>query len=250
MTFFRLGAPPLAAPLLVCLATLLLGAPVALGRPHASPPSSPSPAGQTDPGQADPGQPPGQNGPSVPDLPGAPPRAPTPPSTPTPPPKHPSRPITGAIPADPVLSGPTVPGSVAELLPSGRAAAPADSPRAIRVMIWTANRLIGLGYRWGGGHGSFSDRGYDCSGTVSYALHAAALIAAPDDSRGLEHWGGQGAGHWVTVYARNGHAFMVIAGLRLDTSPEGDPSGLDGPRWRPSLRDTRGYRARHPLAGV
>jgi hypothetical protein len=163
---------------------------------------------------------------------------------------HPFRPIESAVPADPVLAGPTVAGSVAELLPSGLAAAPADAPQAVRVMIWTANRLIGLRYLWGGGHGSFSDRGYDCSGTVSYALHAAALIAVPEDSRELEHWGGHGAGRWVTVYARNGHAFMVIAGLRLDTSPEGDPTGLSGPRWRPSLRDTRGYQARRPLASM
>jgi cell wall-associated NlpC family hydrolase len=230
------------ASLLACLASLLLMAPTALGQPGGS--DHQTPPGQTDPSQTDPSQAPPPTVPGQPTL----PATPAPPVVPTPPPPKPYRPIKRAISADPVTSGPTVPGSVAQLLASGRAAAPAAAPQAVKVMIWTANRLIGLRYRRGGGHGAFSDRGYDCSGSVSYALHAASLLAVPEDSRELMHWGGQGAGRWVTVYARNGHAFMVVAGLRLDTSPEGDPSGLDGPRWRPTLRATRGYQARRPPA--
>jgi hypothetical protein len=232
MASLRPGALPRFIALLACLVSLLLMAPAAMGQPDQPDPSQ-APPGQTDPSQA-----PDPTAPGQPAL------------APTPAPPKPYRPIKGAISADPVTSGPTVPGSVAQLLASGRAAAPAAAPRAVRIMIWTANRLIGLRYKWGGGHGTFSDRGYDCSGSVSYALHAAGLLAVPEDSRELMHWGGQGTGGWVTVYARNGHAFMVVAGLRLDTSPEGDPSGLDGPRWRPNLRDTHGYRARHPLAAL
>jgi hypothetical protein len=158
----------------------------------------------------------------------------------------PTRARKHAILATPIRSGHTVPGSVAELLPSGRAAAPSDAPYAVKLIIWTANRLIGLPYRYGGGHVSFADNSYDCSGAVSYALHAADAIAYPEDSTLLEKWGRRGAGKWVTVYANHGHAWMIVAGLRLDTSPVDDPAGLDGPRWRPAARLAAGYRVRHP----
>ena len=111
--------------------------------------------------------------------------------------------------------------------------------------MWAANRIIGLPYRYGGGHKRFEDSGYDCSGTVSYALKAADLIDTPLDSGDYMRWGDAGKGDWITVYTNPGHAYAVIAGLRLDTSAAGDPSGAKGPRWRPALRSSRGFRARH-----
>jgi hypothetical protein len=138
-----------------------------------------------------------------------------------------------------------VPGVEAEILGSGLAVPPADSPERVKVLIWTSNRLIGLPYRYGGGHHSFSANAYDCSGSVSYALHAAGQIAYPDDSLGFETWGVHGAGPWITVYTRDGHAWLTVAGIRLDTSPVNDPGGLSGPRWRPGLEPLRGFRLRH-----
>ena len=144
------------------------------------------------------------------------------------------------------------PGEQAKLLPNGLAAAPADAPQPVQDMISAANEIIGKPYVWGGGHDRFwgtHGRGYDCSGTVSYALHGAdTILDAPLDSGSFMKWGDAGEGDWVTIYTNPGHAFVVIAGLRLDTSAAGDPSGAKGPRWRPELRDTRGFKARHPDA--
>jgi hypothetical protein len=140
----------------------------------------------------------------------------------------------------------TVPGSVAQILPDGYAAAPADAPAAIQAAIFAGNQLIGLHYLYGGGHASFIAGGYDCSGTVSYALHGAALLAAPLDSTAFESWGLPGEGAWITVYTNPQHAFLEIAGIRLDTSSAGDPNGLPGPRWRPLLASTTGFEARYP----
>ena len=142
---------------------------------------------------------------------------------------------------------PMVPGLVAQMLPSGLAAAPELAPPAVQQAIWKANLIVGKPYRYGGGHGRFEDDGYDCSGTVSYALNGGGLLAKPLDSSSFMRWGAAGKGSWVTVYTNPGHAFTVIAGLRLDTSAAGDPSGAKGPRWRPVLRKTSGFRARHPL---
>ena len=147
---------------------------------------------------------------------------------------------------DPALN-PVVPGPVAKLQPDGLAAAPLDAPPEVQQAVWAANQIIGLPYVYGGGHGNFRSRGYDCSGTVSYALHGASLLRTPLDSGSFMRWGLAGKGSWFTVYTNPGHAFAVIAGLRLDTSPAGDRGGLRGPRWRPVLRSTRGFRARHPL---
>jgi hypothetical protein len=142
---------------------------------------------------------------------------------------------------------PTVPGTVAKIV-DGLAAAPEAAPDAVKQAIWAANGIIGRPYRYGGGHArGFVDRGYDCSGTVSVALHGADLLDSPRDSGSFMRWGAAGAGQWITVYANPGHAYVVIAGLRLDTSAAGDPSGLHGPRWRPSLRSSRGFKARHPV---
>ena len=137
-------------------------------------------------------------------------------------------------------------GTVARILPDGYAAAPASAPAAVQQAIWAGNQLIGLPYLYGGGHGRFIARGYDCSGSVSYALHGGGLLSAPADSVQFMDWGAAGAGTWMTIYANGGHAFLEIAGIRLDTSSAGDPHGLQGPRWRPMLADTSGYVARHP----
>jgi hypothetical protein len=139
-----------------------------------------------------------------------------------------------------------VPGAVATLLPDGRAAPPLNAPPAVQQAVLAANNLIGKPYRYGGGHRKFIDKGYDCSGTVSFALNGGGLLEDPLDSTGFFSWGDKGAGQWITVYTKSSHAFMVIAGLRLDTSAAGDPSGAKGPRWRPVLRSTKGFKARHP----
>jgi hypothetical protein len=140
-----------------------------------------------------------------------------------------------------------VPGAVAKLLPNGLAAAPADAPPPVQEAVWAANKIIGLPYVYGGGHQAFQASGYDCSGTVSYALHGGNLIDGPLDSSEFMSWGQRGKGQWITVYTNPGHAYAVIAGLRLDTSSAGDASGGRGPRWRPVLRSSHGYRARHPV---
>jgi hypothetical protein len=140
-----------------------------------------------------------------------------------------------------------VPGGTAQLI-NGLAYPPADAPPQVQQAIWAANQIQGKPYVYGGGHNrAFKSSGYDCSGTVSFALHGAGLLDAPLDSSSFMRWGERGPGAWITVYTNPGHAFAVIAGLRLDTSAAGDPSGARGPHWRPALRSTRGYRARHPL---
>ena len=130
----------------------------------------------------------------------------------------------------------------------GRAIAPTSAPTRVKRVIEAANRLVEKPYRYGGGHRLpwKLDKGYDCSGTVSWALHGGGLLKRPLDSSSFLRWGQAGPGQWITVYTRSSHAFVVIAGLRLDTSAAGDPSGLKGPRWRPTLRSTRGFKARHP----
>jgi hypothetical protein len=149
----------------------------------------------------------------------------------------------GPTPLGPALTQ-TVPGTTATILPDGYAAAPATAPLAVQQTIWAGNQLIGLPYIYGGGHASFIAAGYDCSGTVSYALHGGGLLAATLDSTGFGTWGNAGTGTWLTVYTDPGHAFLEIAGIRLDTSTAGDPGGLSGPRWRPLLADTAGFQPR------
>jgi cell wall-associated NlpC family hydrolase len=139
-----------------------------------------------------------------------------------------------------------VPGSVARYV-GGYAAAPMNAPAAVQQVIWTANEIIGLPYIFGGGHASFSSPGYDCSGTVSFALHGGDLLSTPMDSSELETWGSHGAGRWIAVFGNAGHAYMDVAGLRLDTSAADDPSNQQGPRWRPLRSENAGYTVRHPL---
>ena len=145
--------------------------------------------------------------------------------------------------ADHAAAAGFAPGDTAVLGPDGRTAlAPAAAPAQVHKAIEAANRIVDKPYRYGGGHGSFEDSAYDCSGTVSYALHGAGLLGAPRDSSGLTRFGRAGAGKWITVYGNSGHAYVVIAGLRLDTSG----SGGKGPRWRPEPRSSSGYVVRHP----
>jgi peptidoglycan hydrolase-like protein with peptidoglycan-binding domain len=134
------------------------------------------------------------------------------------------------------------PGSKAKVLKNGLAAAPADAPAAVKAIIAAGNRIASKPYRYGGGHGRWNDTGYDCSGSVSYALHGAKLLNTQLDSGSLMSWGKKGRGKWVTVYAHGGHTYMVVAGLRFDTS------GLSsaGSRWQADMRSTRGYAVRHP----
>ena len=140
-----------------------------------------------------------------------------------------------------------VPGALARYI-GGLAAAPMAAPAAVQQAIWAANQIIGLPYIFGGGHSSFVSPGYDCSGTVSLALHGGALLAVPLDSSEFMLWGSHGAGRWITVFSNPGHAYVDIAGLRLDTSAADDPSAQQGPRWRPLRSANGGYTARHPLA--
>lgn len=147
--------------------------------------------------------------------------------------------------ADPA-STPTVPGAVAQIV-DGVAFAPADAPDEVKRVIWAGNRIVGLPYRYGGGHGAFQDAAYDCSGTVSFALHGAVLVKRPRDSSGYFRFGLAGPGAWITVYTRSSHAYMTVAGIRLDTSAADDPSGDKGPRWRPVRPSDAGFKVRHPV---
>ena len=134
---------------------------------------------------------------------------------------------------------------------AGRAIPPADAPPEVVNAINAANKIVGKPYKYGGGHGRLEDSGYDCSGTISYALHGAGLLGgSPLDSGSFMRWGEPGKGKWITVYTNPGHAFVMIAGLRLDTgmrdnTVRGQFPGR-GPRWAKVKRSTRGFVARHP----
>jgi hypothetical protein len=141
---------------------------------------------------------------------------------------------------------PTAPGSTAQLLPNGKALPPANAPRQIRKAIKAGNRIHKKPYIWGGGHARFKSKGYDCSGAVSYVLHAAGLLRSPMASGPLMAWGAPGLGSWITVYANRSHAWMTVAGLRFDTSAVGESLNQgSGPRWRASMRTGAGYAARY-----
>jgi hypothetical protein len=136
-------------------------------------------------------------------------------------------------------------------LVAGRAIPPADAPPQVVNAINAANRIVGKPYKYGGGHALVEDSGYDCSGTVSYALRGAGLLPGnPLDSGSFMRWGKRGKGKWFTIYTNPGHAFVIIAGLRLDTGMRDNtvPGQIPGrgPRWAKSKRSTRGFTARHP----
>jgi cell wall-associated NlpC family hydrolase len=125
----------------------------------------------------------------------------------------------------------------------GKAQAPPSAPRRVKRMIEAANTLTDKPYVYGGGHRRFGDRGYDCSGAVSHVLHAGGKLDTPLVSQGFFDYGKKGYGDWVTIYVRDGHVFMTIAGLRFDT---GGTWNSTGPRWKPERRGARGYYVRHP----
>jgi cell wall-associated NlpC family hydrolase len=174
-------------------------------------------------------------------------QAPAPAPAPAPGGTDPSQPLpdpenTPAPPAAPRTAPAPRPGQVARVLPSGLAVAPAGAPPEVRLIIQAGNRIARAPYVWGGGHARWEDRGYDCSGSVSYALRGAGLLLAPLVSGGLARWGDPGPGQWVTVYANAGHVYLVVAGLRFDTSGR----KRAGTRWQAAPRPARGFRVRHP----
>jgi hypothetical protein len=134
------------------------------------------------------------------------------------------------------------PGNTAIIL-NGKAVPPANLPHPVLKAITAGNRIHGKPYRMGGGHKSFEDKAYDCSGTVSYLLHHAGLLSAPTTSDAFRKFGEKGEGKWITVYAKDGHTFISVAGLRMDTGYNGSRTG---PRWSTKSRPTKGYVARHP----
>ncbi len=142
---------------------------------------------------------------------------------------------------------PVVQGFAAKII-YGVAYAPSYAPIQVQQAIWAGNQIRHKPYIYGGGHGSFKDAGYDCSGSVSYVLHAAGLIDSPMDSSDFMSWDQSGPGQWITVYTNPQHAFVQITGIRLDTSAEADPHPApgSGPRWRPLFRHPSAFQARHP----
>jgi peptidoglycan hydrolase CwlO-like protein len=138
---------------------------------------------------------------------------------------------------------PLTPGQRAEYISENQASVPSGAPPAVAAAIEAANSIATTPYVWGGGHGSFSSSGYDCSGAVSFALNGGGFLSSPLDSTGLSTWGEAGPGQWITVYANAGHAWVSIAGLAFDTSG----SGGSGPRWHATPpNSTSGFIARHP----
>jgi len=132
--------------------------------------------------------------------------------------------------------------SRATALPNGVALPPLEAPEEVKQIIEAGNAIARTPYKWGGGHGKWLDSGYDCSGSVSFALAAAGLISGPESSGQLMSWGQPGPGKWVTIYTHSGHVFMVVAGIRFDTSGAAET----GSRWQPAMRSTAGFVARHP----
>lgn len=125
-------------------------------------------------------------------------------------------------------------------LVGGKLVPPSAAPRRIKQVIFAANKITNKPYIYGGGHGSFYDRGYDCSGAVSFALHGGNFLRRPLASGALMSWGKTGRGRWLTVFSNRGHAFLVVAGWRFDTSG----TGGKGPRWHRTMSSTRGFKAR------
>ena len=135
------------------------------------------------------------------------------------------------------------PTAKARLLPNGMLIPPKSAPPRVKAVIAAANKIRTKPYIWGGGHARWQDRGYDCSGSVSYALHGGGLLSSPLVSGDFERWGSSGHGRWITIYSNGGHVFMTVAGLRFDTS------GRDGPfgsRWQTAPRSLAGFTVRHP----
>jgi peptidoglycan hydrolase-like protein with peptidoglycan-binding domain len=134
------------------------------------------------------------------------------------------------------------PGDTAQIGSDGLAIAPASAPPQVQAIIAAGNQIASKPYKYGGGHGKWDDSGYDCSGSVSYALHGAGLLDDAMPSGDFTDWGDPGPGQWVTLYAKSSHMFMVVAGIRFDTSGR----TKNGTRWQADMRSTSGYTAVHP----
>jgi len=147
----------------------------------------------------------------------------------------------GMSPAEVDVCTPT---AKAKLLPNGMLIPPKSAPARVKKVIAAANKIRSKPYVWGGGHARWWDKGYDCSGAVSFALRGGNFIDSPLPSGPLMQWGEEGEGRWITVYSNPGHAYAVIAGYRWDTS--GSTNGETGPRWREEERSPAGFVARHP----
>lgn len=128
-------------------------------------------------------------------------------------------------------------------LVNGLAVAPPDAPPVVHRAVAAGNRLQKMPYKWGGGHAKLNDDGYDCSGTVSYVLRKAGLMKDQMPSRGFFKYGDSGEGEWITVWVRDGHVFMIVGGLRLDT---GGSTTRTGPRWKTKKRSYKDLVPRHP----
>jgi cell wall-associated NlpC family hydrolase len=139
----------------------------------------------------------------------------------------------------------TVKGRVARLRTDGRVAIPRSAPKSVKRVLAAANLIVGKPYKWGGGHARLADSGYDCSGAVSYALIRAGLLRGSMVSGGFARWAVKGAGRWISIHANDGHVYMEVAGMRLDTSRVGDPGGRQGVRWRPVIGRRVGFHTRH-----
>ncbi len=149
--------------------------------------------------------------------------------------------------ATPPTSGPTIPGDKAAVDPkTGIAYAPENAPEMVKRAIWATNFLRNKPYVWGGGHDSFYVDGYDCSATVSFLLKHAGKLSKPTVSGEFRNYGNPGRGRWITIYAKDGHVYAIVAGLRLDTTDMDRYTSGEGPRWRLTHRNPAGFVARHP----
>ena len=156
---------------------------------------------------------------------------------------------SGGFDVDSIATGSTspapvalTPGSKATVGSDGLAVAPADAPDQVKQIIAAGNEIAKTPYHYGGGHGKWQDSGYDCSGSVSYALHGAGLLDSALTSGDFAGWGDKGPGEWVTIYAKSSHVYMVVAGLRFDTSGR----STAGTRWQTASRSAGGYTVVHP----
>ena len=174
--------------------------------------------------------------PSVPDVPEPTLPQPTPPGTDPsgdPPQDHQPQPFLPEVELKPGL----------RLRSDGTVGVDSRVPKTVRAVIRAANKIAETPYKWGGGHAKLIDTGYDCSGSVSFALRGGGLLGWPLVSGDLAHWGASGRGRWITIFANAGHVYMDVGGLRYDTS------GRTGheTRWQLATRPSRGFAIRHPL---